>query len=122
MKNLSKVLFVTSLMLGLSSTAYSALASRGVHLEQTSRDRASDTVLLSQGRVFCLVARIRTGQLAVRFSPGGESRAGLNNGNTVRVLETQGHWAYIRIVDGPTRELNGVEGWVNSDYLDCWTQ
>lgn len=71
-------------------------------------------------QIFCDVVNIQTGQLAVRFSPGGESRAGLNNGNTVKWLR-QGNdpWVYVRVVDGPSA-VNGVEGWVNSNYLSCY--
>ncbi|HBB32041.1 MAG TPA: hypothetical protein DDZ80_06335 [Cyanobacteria bacterium UBA8803] len=66
------------------------------------------------------INNIQTGQLALRHSPGGESRAGLNNGNTVAFLR-QGDepWVYVRIVDGPSA-VNGVEGWVNSNYLSCY--
>ena len=122
MNNFSKTLLAASIVLGLSGIAYSALACPVTRLETPHPAEQSEEFLIGQGRMFCRVARIRTGQLAVRFSPGGESRAGLNNGNVVRVLEMRGDWYYIRIVDGPTRQLNGVEGWVNSDYLDCWTQ
>lgn len=61
------------------------------------------------------MVNIRTGQLAVRFSPGGRSRAGLNNGNTVKWLRDGNNpWVYVRIVDG-SAAVNGVEGWVNSN-------
>lgn len=70
-------------------------------------------------QVFCNVVNIKTGQLALRFSPGGESRAGLNNGNTVQWLrEGDNPWVYVRVVDGPSG-VNGLEGWVNSNYLSC---
>lgn len=71
-------------------------------------------------QIFCDVVNIQTGQLAVRFSPGGESRAGLNNGNTVKFLRSGNKpWVYVRVVDGPSA-VNGVEGWVNSNYLSCY--
>jgi hypothetical protein len=71
-------------------------------------------------QIFCDVVNIQTGQLAVRFSPGGESRAGLNNGNTVKWLRRGDNpWVYVRVVDGPSA-VNGVEGWVNSNYLSCY--
>ncbi|MEA5469272.1 SH3 domain-containing protein [Spirulina sp. 06S082] len=122
MKIFPRSLLTVSVILGLSAMSSSLLTPRVNSAENVNSTKSTEEILLSQGRVFCTVARIRTGQLAVRFNPGGESRAGLNNGNTVRLLDREGRWAYIRIVDGPTRQLNGVEGWVNSDYLDCWTQ
>ena len=68
----------------------------------------------------CSVTNIRTGQLAVRFTPNGRSRAGLNNGNTVTILRRgNGPWVYVRVTNGPNRQVNGTEGWVNSNYLDC---
>src|SRR5919202_2337284 len=80
--------------------------------------RTSGTLIAQQAT--CNVVNIRTGQLAVRFSPNGKSRAGLDNGNTV-VLLRQGSapWAYVRVIDGPSRGVNGLEGWVNSNYLSC---
>ena len=71
------------------------------------------------GDVVCSVVHIQQGQLAVRFSPGGESKAGLNNGNTVQVLGNQGIWSRVRVIQGPNRGVNGVQGWVNSNYLSC---
>ena len=69
---------------------------------------------------FCDVINISQGQLALRFTPNGESRAGLNNGNTVRPLQQQGMWSYVRVFDGPSSQINGLEGWVNSNYLTCY--
>jgi len=71
-------------------------------------------------QIFCNVINIQTGQLALRFSPGGESRAGLNNGNRVKWLkDANSPWVFVRVVDGPSG-VNGLEGWVNSNYLSCW--
>ena len=67
----------------------------------------------------CSVVNIQKGQLAVRFTPGGESKAGLDNGNIVKLLNTQGIWSKVRVLEGPNRAVNGVVGWVNSDYLSC---
>lgn len=69
--------------------------------------------------VYCEVVNLQQGQLAVRFSPGGESRAGLDNGNLVRFIESTGIWYYIEVVNGPNRRVNGIQGWVNSNYLEC---
>ncbi|BFM38485.1 SH3 domain-containing protein [Synechocystis sp. LKSZ1] len=63
------------------------------------------------------VTGIRQGQLALRASPNGRAIAGLNNGNVVQILEQQGNWAYVRVVQGPNRRVTGREGWVNSYYL-----
>lgn len=65
----------------------------------------------------CYVSGIRTGQLALRFSPNGKSRAGLNNGNAVMPMRYSGIWTYVRVVSGPNRRVDGFEGWVNSSYL-----
>ncbi|MBE9018964.1 SH3 domain-containing protein [Chroococcidiopsidales cyanobacterium LEGE 13417] len=78
------------------------------------------TPLLIAQNINCSVVNIRTGQLALRFSPNGKSRAGLDNGNTVESLRGgSGVWRYIRVLDGPNRRINGLEGWVNSNYLAC---
>jgi Bacterial SH3 domain len=69
--------------------------------------------------VYCEVVNLQQGQLAVRFSPGGDARAGLDNGNLVRYIESTGIWYLIEVVNGPNRRVNGVQGWVNSNYLDC---
>lgn len=68
----------------------------------------------------CDVVGIQTGQLALRFTPNGRSRAGLDNGNLVRPIRTgPDPWLYVRVVQGPNRSVNGLEGWVNSNYLAC---
>ena len=83
-----------------------------VQLQQQSQAKHSKS--------FCDVINISQGQLALRFTPNGESRAGLNNGNTVRPLQQQGVWSYVRVFDGPSSQVNGLEGWVNSNYLTCY--
>ncbi|HAZ43710.1 MAG TPA: hypothetical protein DDW76_18695 [Cyanobacteria bacterium UBA11369] len=70
--------------------------------------------------VNCEVSNIRTGQLALRFSPNGRSRAGLDNGNLVRFIDRRGIWFYVRVLEGPNPRVNGLEGWVNSNYLECF--
>jgi hypothetical protein len=30
-----------------------------------------------------------------------------------------GVWRYIRVLNGPNSRVNGLEGWVNSNYLAC---
>ena len=70
--------------------------------------------------IFCEVINIQRGQLALRFSPNGESRAGLNNGNIVRFISQQNIWYKVQIIQGPNAQINGLEGWVNSNYLSCY--
>ncbi len=63
--------------------------------------KAAETFLITQG-VSCNVTNIQTGQLALRFSPNGKSKSGLNNGNTVEVLRYgSGVWSYVRVINGP---------------------
>ena len=83
-----------------------------VSLQQTSQAQYSSS--------FCDVINISQGQLALRFTPNGESRAGLNNGNTVRPLQQQGVWSYVQVVQGSSSQVNGLKGWVNSNYLTCY--
>lgn len=81
--------------------------------------KAAEAFLIAQG-VSCSVTNIKTGQLALRFSPNGQSKSGLNNGNTVEVLRYgSGVWSYVRVINGSNNRVNGLEGWVNSNYLAC---
>ncbi|MBD2303724.1 hypothetical protein H6G80_32575 [Nostoc sp. FACHB-87] len=68
---------------------------------------------------WCDVVNLTSGQLALRYSPNGKSRAGLNNGNQVVLKKQQGIWAYVSVFQGPNSKVNGLEGWVNSNYLSC---
>ena len=44
----------------------------------------------------------------------------MDNGNTVALLRRgSAPWVYVRVLDGPNRRINGLEGWVNSNYLSC---
>jgi len=71
-------------------------------------------------QVYCDVTNLRSGQLALRYTPGGKVRAGLNNGNTVLFLnQGDSPWVYVRVLNGPNASINGLEGWVNSNYLSC---
>lgn len=67
----------------------------------------------------CSVTNIKTGQLAVRKNPDGESIAGLDNDNVVQYLKGENPWFYIRVINGPNSQVNGKEGWVNANYLNC---
>lgn len=68
----------------------------------------------------CLVTNIRTGQLAVRKSPGGESIIGLNNDNVVQYIRGDFPWYYVKVIEGPNQRVNGRMGWVNANYLECF--
>jgi Bacterial SH3 domain len=85
-----------------------------------SQIRLKQNFQATKPQIFCDVVNIKKGQLALRFSPNGKSRAGLNNGNTVKVLNEQGNWDYVRVMQGANSRVNGLEGWVNSNYLSCY--
>ena len=87
---------------------------------QNSQKSEANQIAQAAEVVNCQVTNIQTGQLALRFSPNGRSRAGLNNGNLVRYISRQGIWYYVRVLDGPNSRVNGLEGWVNSNYLECF--
>ncbi|MEB3215808.1 MAG: SH3 domain-containing protein [Nostocales cyanobacterium 94392] len=63
------------------------------------------------------VVGIKTGQLSLRDSPNGRSLVGLNNGNVVKIIDQQGNWAYVEVLNGPNAKVKGMRGWVNSYYL-----
>ncbi len=84
-----------------------------------SQIRFQNTSDFSTSTPKCLVTDIRTGQLAVRKSPGGESIAGLNNDNLVQYIRGDFPWYYVRVINGPNRAVNGRSGWVNANYLEC---
>ena len=68
---------------------------------------------------WCDVVNIKSGQLALRFTPNGKSRADLNNGNHVLLKKQEGIWAYVDVIRGPNKKVEGLKGWVNSNYLSC---
>jgi hypothetical protein len=85
---------------------------------QINSTKINKTLIAQQ--VSCSVINIQTGQLALRSSPNGKSKAGLNNGNTVALIRNgSAPWVYVRVMDGPNGRVNGSEGWVNSNYLSC---
>lgn len=94
-----------------AATTYPSLSAK--------KTRQSPTLIAQQQ--ICSVVNIKTGQLALRFTPNGKSRAGLNNGNTVKWLrQGSGAWVYVRVLEGPNSAVKGLEGWVNSNYLSCY--
>jgi len=57
----------------------------------------------------CHITNIQTGQLALRFSPSGKSRTGLDNGNAVELLgDEPGVWRYVRVLDGSNGRVDGL--------------
>jgi hypothetical protein len=70
-------------------------------------------------QVYCLVTNIRTGQLALRKAPEGEAIAGLDNNNVVSFVRGEMPWYYVRVIEGPNRRVNNLQGWVNANYLEC---
>lgn len=74
--------------------------------------------------VICEVTGLRSGQLALRHEPNGQPFAGLNNGNVVQayggeIAPDGSIWDYVRVIDGPNAQVEGYEGYVNSNYLYC---
>jgi RNase P/RNase MRP subunit p29 len=120
MKNKNKTLATISLFsLSLLSLVFSPIAFAINTSSVASQNTRQSLTLVAQQQI-CRVVNIQTGQLALRHSPGGESRAGLNNGNTVAFLYRGGvPWAYVRVINSPNRRVNGLEGWVNANYLSC---
>ncbi|MEA5567585.1 hypothetical protein [Anabaena sp. UHCC 0399] len=76
-------------------------------------------VVSLKSATWCDVVNIQSGQLALRFSPNGKSRAGLNNGNHLLLHKQQGIWAYVTVISGANKRVEGLKGWVNSNYLSC---
>ncbi|KAF3885998.1 MULTISPECIES: SH3 domain-containing protein [Nostocales] len=109
MKNQTSLLKIFLISLSLSSfnfvpTAFAGMGNQKILAQQTS----------------CTVTNIQTGQLALRSQPNGKSRAGLNNNNSVQLLRQGSEpWVYVRVLRGPNIKVNGLEGWVNSNYLIC---
>ena len=101
--------------------AGSALKSQASEPLNSTILQAQDTYLAEANKVvYCLVVNIQRGQLAVRSAPGGRSVAGLNNDNVVRFIRRrEDQWAYVEVVEGPNSRVNGIQGWVNLDYLEC---
>jgi hypothetical protein len=115
-KSILAIPVVALSLVGLNSSS-AVLASNSRSMTANNTQQLS--ILMAQVQT-CSVVNIQSGQLALRFSPNGASRAGLNNGNTVAFLNRGGGpWAYVRVINGPNSGVNGLEGWVNSNYLSC---
>ncbi|MBN3909900.1 MAG: hypothetical protein HWQ35_26190 [Nostoc sp. NMS1] len=78
----------------------------------------------------CEVTRLQSGQLALRATPGGKSIAGLDNANNITLLKPdivslQGRptpWVNVRVTNSPNNKILGREGWINSEYIDCYSK
>lgn len=110
---LASISLVSLSVTGLSFGPATAITSPISKNHQSAR-----TLLIAQG-TSCHVINLQRGQLALRFAPNGKSRAGLDNWDTVEVLRNGSGWSYVRVINGPNRQVNGLEGWVNSNYLSC---
>ncbi|ODG97091.1 hypothetical protein A4S05_15135 [Nostoc sp. KVJ20] len=77
----------------------------------------------------CEVTGLQSGQLALRTTPGGKSTAGLENGNNITLLKPdivslQGRptpWVNVRVTNSSNNRIVGREGWINSQYIDCYS-
>ncbi|MFN6464604.1 MAG: hypothetical protein RMZ41_022690 [Nostoc sp. DedVER02] len=77
----------------------------------------------------CEVTGLKSGQLALRATPGGKSTAGLDNGNNITLLKPdivslQGRptpWVNVRVTNSLNKRIVGREGWINSEYIDCYS-
>lgn len=74
--------------------------------------------------VYCRVAKIRTGQLALRRDDKSKAAfAGLNNGDRVKavagIYEDGIIWDSVRVIKSSNLRLQGKEGIVNAGYLSC---
>jgi hypothetical protein len=78
----------------------------------------------------CEVTGLKSGQLALRTTTGGKATAGLDNGNNITLLKPdivslQGRptpWVKVRITNSPNKKILGREGWINSQYILCYSQ
>ncbi|OYD95131.1 hypothetical protein CDG77_10385 [Nostoc sp. 'Peltigera membranacea cyanobiont' 213] len=110
------------------SVSWRENANEGMYLNIYNKDKqilrrqlveTTENVGTLKGVTYCDVVNITSGQLALRDSPNGQSRAGLDNGNNVLLKKQEGIWAYVSVVQGPNTRINGLSGWVNSNYLHC---
>ena len=117
-----KTMFALNCIIGLiTANAIPTLAATNLSDLSNSSYLPKNAVIAQTPQVFCDVINIKTGQLALRFTPGGKARAGLNDGNVVKWLKASNSpWVYVRVIQGPNRRINGLTGWVNSDYLSCY--
>ncbi len=121
--NIFKKISLLNCVVGLTIFNPMPILATAPHLSVATNPSFStkNTLIAQTPQVFCDVINIKTGQLALRFTPGGKARAGLNNDNVVKWLkEGDSPWVYVRVIQGPNRRVNGLTGWVNSNYLSCY--
>jgi hypothetical protein len=77
----------------------------------------------------CEVTGLQSGKLALRTTPGGKSEVGLDNGNNVTLLMhdipsigSVTPWIKVRVDAQSNPKLGGREGWINADYVMCYSQ
>ncbi|MBN3923850.1 hypothetical protein [Nostoc sp. NMS4] len=78
----------------------------------------------------CEVTGLQSGQLALRATAGGKPTAGLDNGNNITLLKPdvvslQGRptpWVNVRVTNSSNNRIVGREGWINSQYIDCYSK
>ena len=106
------------------SSASFAIACSLVSVGVVNRSNAETSIKKVSAHIVtnCDVINIQSGQLALRYSPNGKSKAGLDNNNYVVLLKKEGIWAYVRVVKGPNSRVDNMLGWVNSNYLSCSTE
>jgi hypothetical protein len=99
----------------VSAIIVSSLVSTAVNfatpvIAQVSQDEINSGVRTRS----CEVVNIRSGQLALRTSPGGKVIGGLNNGDTVTKFgKGLPRWVYVSV------DRYNRSGYVNSKYLSC---
>ena len=101
--------------------AMGSIPAYGAILKPLPHHISGETDQLYSSATYCVVTNIQRGQLALRTSPNGNARAGLDNGMTVQYIRQQGIWYYVRVVmiNNNNMQLLGLRGWVNSNYLYC---
>ncbi|RUS98457.1 hypothetical protein DSM106972_080860 [Dulcicalothrix desertica PCC 7102] len=124
MKKLTCSLFnIPLIALSLFAVNFTSVAF--ANSSQINNTKTSKTLLAQAPTFSCTVINLKSGQLALRFSPNAKSKskAGLDNANTVALIANgSGTWAYVRVTNGPNRKVNGLEGWVNSNFLSCYQE
>ncbi len=78
----------------------------------------------------CEVTGLQSGQLALRATAGGKPTAGLDNGNNITLLKPDivslqsrpTPWVNVRVTNSPNNRIVGREGWINSQYIDCYSK
>jgi hypothetical protein len=114
MKNLRQLFAVPLVSLSLLGLNFSSATFASTKNTESKTTKTAKDII-------CIVVNIRTGQLALRESPGGVAKAGLDNGNVVQYLQSgSGVWGSVLVIEGPNNAVTGLKGWVNTNYLSCF--